>query len=402
MKLVQVIFLLTFLLPLGLKAEIFDEIKSHRVGIALSNTSTFTDSSYTSATNGFFKEGTLLTIVEETALEHEDDAQKQLFKWYRVKAKNGTMGWVFGDALLIKEKENLIPKTLKPYLYRKFRFNSGFENSMIWFGSLVGRDNFGAQMMSNSYEEAYLIITNEKARSVFIPIASVSQFGESRIKTFSIQELTGDQVPDFVLQNEVVDEKNQPQQFVQLYTFQAGTLRKVFEEKININSRINQVKQLVFEKEMIRGYYFEQEDNHPQLYSYTYFWNQRNRQYEMLYPPAPFVIRAQPNRYGVNLMNMPDVYAGTKKALNTSTQLIIKKLISKTWVERGRQYSSLFAETALENGTIGYIPFEYLTLLDFKNTDWVKSNLLSKPIDHQLLSCLELPEIAPDTSSIRN
>ena len=195
---------------MGLKAEVFDEIKSHRVGIALSNTSTFSDSSYTSATNGFFKEGSLLTIIQETVLEHEDDAQKQLFKWYRVKAGDGSTGWVFGDALLIKEKENLIPAALKPYLYRKFRFNSGFENSMIWFGSLVGRDNFGAQMMSNNYEESYLIITNEQARSVFIPIASISQFGESKILSFAIQELTGDQIPDFVLQNEVLDQQNRP------------------------------------------------------------------------------------------------------------------------------------------------------------------------------------------------
>ena len=387
---------------MGLKAEVFDEIKSHRVGIALSNTSTFSDSSYTSATNGFFKEGSLLTIIQETVLEHEDDAQKQLFKWYRVKAGDGSTGWVFGDALLIKEKENLIPAALKPYLYRKFRFNSGFENSMIWFGSLVGRDNFGAQMMSNNYEESYLIITNEQARSVFIPIASISQFGESKILSFAIQELTGDQIPDFVLQNEVLDQQNRPQHFVQLYTFQAGTLRKVFEEKLNVNLESKALKHLIFEKEMIRGFYFEQENNHPKLYAFTYFWNQRNRRYEMLYPEAPFTIRAKVNKHGVRLLSKPDVYVQSKKALNTASELVIQKLVSKNWTERGRNFTKLFAETKLENGTIGYIPYEHLTLQDFDNPDWIKSNLLSRPITQQLLSCIELPEIAPDTSSIQN
>ncbi len=373
------------------------------MGIVLSNNTIFSDSSYTSPSNQYFKAGTLLTVLSETKLEHEDNGQKQLFKWYKVKSNNGKTGWIFGESLLIKEKENFIPQALKSYCYRKFSFNSGFEKSMVWFGSVIGRDNFGSKMMSNVYEESYLIITNDKGRSVYIPITSSSQFGESTVETFAIQELTGDQTQDFVLQTNIKDlEKNAQQKLVQLYTFQAGTLQKIFEEPLNIAANNSNLKHLIFQKERIQGYYFNHDKKDPVLFSFTYFWNKRTRQFELLYPASPSIIRAVPNSYGVSLKNSPNAYASSIKTLNKASQLQILKVFNQSYQERGRTYQKLCAEVQTENGQKGFVPFNFLQLLDFNNKDWIQANLQPGYKSDIGIACIELPTIPMDTTSIQN
>ena len=393
------------------QADVFDEIQSRVTGIVLVNTTIFSDTTFTAPTRNYFQGGSLVTVLKESHQEHEDDAQKQLYKWYLVKNEAGKKGWVFGDGLLLKEKDELLSRKLKPFAYKKYRFNGGFENSMVWFGSIIGRDNFGSQMLGNNYVESYMIITNQLARSIYIPISNSSQFGQSEVESFAIQELTGDQTPEIMLQIAIIDMDNeasrdsdwQPQKVVNVYTFQAGTLRKVFEERLNTGS---QYKHLIFEKGMIRGHYFETAESitgltkDPQLFSFTYFWNKRNRQYEMLYSAAPAALRAVPNTYGLNLKASTVPTAATLAPLRTTSQLRIVDLTEIKTIERGKTYVKTCAEVVTDKGQRGFVPFEYLSFPDFDNADWIKASLLNTRLETEAISCVQLPEIAADTSSV--
>lgn len=403
MKYLFRILLFILLLPLGLQAEVFDQIQSARAALALSNISLFADSTFSSETLGYLAAGSLLTVEQESQTDHEDDAQKQLFKWYRVKSLKGKTGWVFGDGVLIKENENLLSPVLRPYLYRKVRFTTGFENSMLWFGSIVGRDNFGDRLLSQVYVESYLVVTNQLGRSVSIPISNSSQFGENRLESFSILELTNDLIPEIVLQSSIEDVQNpRTQKLVHFYSFQGGTLRKIFEERLNVPNEENRLKHLIIDKGMIRAYYFESTAQAPALYSYTYYWNTRSRKYEILYAPAPFILRAIPRNLGIRLHSRPQNYSPAIATLNKSSQLQISSMIDSDSRSSNSTSVKIWAKVITDTGKKGFVPFKNLELQDINNAEWVEANLLSIPLPNNSLSCLELPEAPVDTSLLQN
>ena len=96
-------YLLTFLFCLlaFAKVEGHDWVMQGKAVAALGNLGLYKDSTFSSNTVAFYKEGELFRLLGETKQLHEDDTQRQLYKWYRVQAQNGKIGWLFGDMAVV-------------------------------------------------------------------------------------------------------------------------------------------------------------------------------------------------------------------------------------------------------------------------------------------------------------
>ncbi|MEO1626353.1 MAG: SH3 domain-containing protein, partial [Bacteroidota bacterium] len=301
-----VICLLVF--AFGKECMASDLVLRTKVASALGRVVLFPDSSYLKPSSLTFEEGTLFKILGETALDHEDDAQNQKFKWYKVEAPNGKSGWVFGDGLAVILPDKQVPDMLRPYHKHRFAFNNGFEQSIIWVGALEGRDNFHKQDLLNPiYNEQYIIITNEQGRSVHIQYAAQSARGSDRLRHFQLYDLSGDDVPELIVQlsgqpvGSQVENRN-----LSIFAFQAGTLENVFNERMTLTYQHNQASPALFKSIEIDGDLLRVEyidyvpcgqyslshrcDSHDdkkerclEFVTYTYLWDDRSRQLAPFY-----------------------------------------------------------------------------------------------------------------------
>ena len=104
-----------------------DLIFNTRVATVLNTVTLYPDSNYFEQSNTYFSEGELLEILEESVLEHEDDAQNQKFKWYKVRSISGTEGWIYGDGLAVMLPDTHVEPALRNYHKKRYGFNNGFE-----------------------------------------------------------------------------------------------------------------------------------------------------------------------------------------------------------------------------------------------------------------------------------
>jgi len=321
-----------------------DVIFNGRAGTALNALTIYSDSTFTQPTRYSFTAGQLLDIIGETELEHEDDAQNQTFKWYKVRMEGGREGWVFGDGLAVVIPEDQLSQSTEAYHKRKMKFGIGFESAVVWMAAIEGHDNFHANMLLNPiYQEAYIVITNHRGKSVHIHYGGESTQGLSGVEEMQFQELTGDLIPELVLlrKNEVLGQKKE-QKSLELYSFQAGTIKKVFEERLNLET--------------------EGKEQFPSLHfvTYTYHWNSQSKQYQLLYQENRSAPQVQVKITGVVLQEAPSETAPRIRSIRPDESLAVIRQ-HDDWKSTGNGYQSKesYFYVRVKEGRYGYIPVRY-------------------------------------------
>ncbi len=362
-----------------------DVIFNGRAGTALNALTIYSDSSYTQPTRYSFTAGQLLEIIGETELEHEDDAQNQTFKWYKVRMEGGREGWVFGDGLAVVIPSENLSESVKAYHKKKMKFGIGFENAVVWMAAIEGHDNFHANSLLNPiYQEAYIVVTNHRGKSVHIHYGGESTQGLSGVEEMQFQELNGDLIPELVLlrNNEVLGQKSQ-QKSLELYSFQAGTIKKVFEERLNLETKEkgqlpSPYKFIELDKKTIRVEYLEAKscqeyslslrtgvlgrspDKCLEFVTYTYHWNSQSKKYQLLYQENRSAPQVQVKIPGVVLQEAPNASAPRIRSIRPDESLsVIRQHDNWKTTSTGHQSKESFFYVRIKEGNYGYIPVRY-------------------------------------------
>lgn len=195
------------------------------------------DSTFIKPTEKNLSEGELVEIIGETQKAYEDNSQRQKFKWYRVRTPKGDEGWLFGDNLAVLLPDAAVSEVAKPFFRRAVSFDNGFENSVIWFGQVEGRENIHKQdFMNPTYRELYLIITNDLGKSVTILIGGAEQTGKKELRRLEIFDVTGNRTPEIIMETtNLPSNSNIESRQIEIHGFQAGTLQKIFDEAMTLS-----------------------------------------------------------------------------------------------------------------------------------------------------------------------
>ncbi len=275
-----------------------------RPGIALSNVRFYADSSFLKPTDWQFEKGTLFQVIGETYAEHDDNAQEQTFKWYRLQSPKGLIGWIQGDAVAVIVPEQRLDPALRHLHRRQSVFTSGFEQAVIWIAAVNGHDKMhGKAYLNPPYSEIYTVITNDQWRSVFLHCGRTSQSGHTAVRSLTLEDVTGDQFPDFTL---ITGEAGVGSSFenkeLEIFSFQAGGLSKVFSERLTLTCREGELspaygKSIDINAGLIRVAYAaydpcgQSADTLPLVYcleyvTYTLIWDRRIAAFREMYPES--------------------------------------------------------------------------------------------------------------------
>jgi hypothetical protein len=195
------------------------------------------DSTFTKPSEKSLVEGEIVEIIAETQRAYEDNSQRQKFKWYRVRTLKGDEGWLFGDNLAVMLPDAAVSEVAKPFFRRQVSFDNGFENAVIWFGQVEGRENIHKQdFMNPIYRELYLIVTNELGKSATILIGGAEQSGKKELRRLEVFDVTGNRVPEIILETtNLPSNSNIENRQIEIHGFQAGTLQKIFDEPMTLS-----------------------------------------------------------------------------------------------------------------------------------------------------------------------
>ena len=232
------ILFLFFTTATSVKADSVSQIIfQKRAAVTISPIRLYEDSTYAKSTNMNFTEGELFEVIGESVWEHFDNSQNQTFKWYNVRAMNGQTGWIFGDNLAVVMPERFVEYSLKPFYKKEARFDNGFEKSVVWMAAVEGHDDKhkGTAFMNPAYKEFYLVVTNERGKCSILNYANVNESGKKELQSVYFQDVTDNNVDEIIIETSSyptgrsLDERN-----LEIYSFKAGTLSKIFEERLTL------------------------------------------------------------------------------------------------------------------------------------------------------------------------
>ena len=364
----------------AIQANATDIIFNSRSASALNKVILYPDSSFLQHSNVSFNEGSLFELLGESQLEHPDDAQNQKFKWYKVKATDGQEGWIFGDGLAVISADHLIDSRLKKYHKKRYSFDNGFEKAITWIASISGRDNFHENDMLNPpYNEFYLVITNERGKSVHINFAGLSAMGKNELHDLKMTDVTGDNVAELILQrNSYPMSSDLENRLLEVYSFQAGTLTKVFEERMTLNYEDDMPspalsKHIEIADKSIRVEYIDYmpcksyrlkyptdlrsrtKERCIEYVTYTYIWDDKLNHYRPLYEESRTTPIAFIKRDGLSLKSKPALSGKYVSFLSTANPLQVIKHYEKIVVQQGKKKIENYLYVRDEEGTQGYI-----------------------------------------------
>ena len=376
---------------LSLNAQGIDIIFQSKAATALNTVTLFPDTSLTKHSNFVYQQGELFEILGESYYEHEDASQNQKFKWYQVRTQDGKTGWVFGDAVAVIMADQFVEPAISSFHKKRFMFNNGFEKAVMWIASLEGRDNFHEQDYLNpAYKEYYLVITNEKGRSVQINFAGESATGKSGLHHFQMTDLSGDKIPEFIFQkNNLPTGSDMENRDLLIYSFQAGTLLKVFEERLTLHYEGNLAspslyKSIEIEGPSIRVEYIDylscedysqsfETDKQSQgsercmeYVTYSFQWDARTNSYYQIYEESRTPVKATMRFNGIYLKTAPKITGSNIRIIQRSEIFNIVKHHEEFILHRSKKILDTYFYIVLPSGKKGYISANKVV---FSNTD---------------------------------
>ncbi len=377
---------------LSLQAQSHELIFESKAATALNTVTLFSDTSLTKHSNIVYQQGALFEVLAESHLEHEDASQNQKFKWYQVKTADGKTGWVFGDAVAVIMAEQHIDPAISSYHKKRFMFNNGFEKAVMWIAELKGRDNFHDQDYLNPlYKEYYLMVTNEEGQSVQINFAGESATGKSGLHAFQMTDLSGDKIPEFIFQkNNWPTGSNIENRDLLIYSFQAGTLLKVFEERLTLQYDGKLTSPALYKSVEIEGSgirveyvdylscsdYSQGLDTDVQsggsercmeYVTYSYEWDDRSNSYYQIYEESRTPVSASLRFNGIYLKENPKMTGTNIRIIQRTESLKVVKhheVFAKN--SAGKKVMDNYLYVVLPSGEKGYVSADKVV---FANTD---------------------------------
>ena len=366
-----------------------DIIYNSRSATSLNKVTLYPDSSFAQHSNIVFGEGVLFEVLGQSREEHEDNTQNQKFKWFRVRTMDGQEGWIYGDGLAVILDDQAVSAALKKYHKRKVQFNNGFENSVMWVASIEGRDNLHKQDYLNPlYNEFYLVITNDREQSVHINFAGASAMGVLELKQMQLQDVTGDDVPELLIQQSSfpIGSDLEYRKF-ELYSMQAGTLGKIFSESMTLHYEEDLPSPALFkfleiEEKIIRVEYIDYlfckdytldyktdqispgRERCMEYVTYTYRWDERMKMYQLLYSESRSAPQAGIKVASIYLRNIPDQNAPKAALIRNTDRLNLIKHHEKIVVENGQKKIENYFLVRTDSGKLGYLPAELVGFVD--------------------------------------
>lgn len=377
---------------LSLQAQSHELIFASKAATALNTITLFPDTSLTKHSNIVYPQGALFEVLGESYFEHEDASQNQKFKWFQVKTADGKIGWVFGDAIAVIMSDEDIDPAISSFHKKRFMFNNGFEKAVLWLAELKGRDNFHKQDYLNPlYKEYYLMVTNEKGQSVQINFAGESATGKSGLHHFQMTDLSGDKIPEFIFQkNNWPTGSEIENRDLLIYSFQAGTLLKVFEERLTLqyDGKLTSpalYKSIEIEGSGIRVEYIDYvgcDDYSQELdtdlrnngsekcmeyVTYSFQWDSRTNSYYQLYEESRTPVKASMRFNGIFLKSAPELTGNNIRIVQRTEPLqVIKHHEAFIKSRTGEKAIDNYLYVALPSGEKGYVPADKVV---FSNTD---------------------------------
>ncbi len=346
---------------------------------ALNTVTLYPDSTFAKHSSISYEEGALFELIEESIEMHEDDAQNQKFKWYKVKANNEKIGWIFGDGLAVIIPDFEVESSLKKFHKEKIDLGSGFKNALMWIASVEGRDNFHTQDYLNPvYSEQYLVITNQMGRSVHINIAGVNARGKNELSNLDFVDLTGDDKSEILLQTTSHSVgSNLSNKNLEIYGMQGGTLAKLLEEHLTLayeddiqSPAIS--KKVELQNNVVRVEYIDYLncENYQQGFStqaisktmercmeyvtYTYMWNARKKVFEQLYEETRTSLVGT-TKLPTSLKEHPSYASKNLFFLQPNESLTIIKHFEKAVLQGHTKKVDYYLLVKTQSGKTGYI-----------------------------------------------
>ncbi|MEM6317075.1 MAG: SH3 domain-containing protein [Bacteroidota bacterium] len=347
---------------------------------ALNKVILYPDSSFFAHSNIFYEEGTLFEIVNETRFEYEDEAQNQKFKWYQVNTPDGQTGWIFGDGIAVLVPESEVPAPLRPFYLRTFNFSDDLEETTAWVASIEGKDNFYKEDILNPlYKEYYLVLTSQLGKSFHIQFASESAMGSSEIRQLLLKDITEDRIPEILLVKSNFDNGTAVEDRVlEIYSFQAGSVSKVFEERMSLSyaPKIPSPAQFKFvevDAKTIRVAYVDYidckeytlpyipnqlDETHEkcmEYVTYSFVWEDGLQQYIPLYEKSRTYVAAELQTERGYLRTAPSYLSDIAEKLPVNAKLSVIQHFEKVITQRGKQKLVPYLYVQSEAGNYGYI-----------------------------------------------
>ena len=392
---------------LGSTAQATDIIFKAKAATTLNPVTLYADSSFTAQTKTFFKGGFLFEVLGETRNAHEDAAQNQKFKWFKVRSEDGQSGWIFGDGLAVIAPDDEISENLKAFHKKKLSFNNGFEHAVVWIAKIEGRDNFHDQDYLNpAYEEKYIVITNEHGRSVHLNVGGLNARGKFDLKQAQLYDVTGDGISEILIQTKsfpvgsAVENRN-----FEIHGFQGGSLVKLFEERMSLTYADDVPSPALFKHievsgKTIRvgfvdyvscsnyslGIKYDPINNNMErcleYVTYTVQWDHRTKQYQPIYEESRTPIKAGVRFGGVQLKDRPSM------GIDAKNLLTIQRNDKLTVIKHHEQFNRIGGVKKAEaffyvkhpNGKYGYVKADKLGFIDSEHSELLLDYYTETPL----------------------
>ncbi len=367
------------------------QILPTRPATALNKVILYSDTSFFIHSSTFYEEGTLFEVIGETRYEYEDEAQNQKFKWYQVHTPDGKTGWIYGDGLAVIVPKGEIPPQLKPYYLKPFDFSKNLKGAIIWIASIEGKDNFHKEDYLNPlYKEFYLVLTSQLGKSMHIQYAGMSAMGNSELKHFEIRDFTEDNIPELILlKSSFTTGSSLENRTLDIYSFQAGSVVKVFEERMSLAYQHRTPSPALFKfvevnKKAIRIAYVDYLncDKYSQILqtnpygktsekcleyvTYSYNWHNSKKKYVSMYEESRTSIEGILKKEKAYLRKEPSFLSEVVTKLEHKMPLRIIKHHEKIIFRQGKKMIIPYLYVQAANGKYGYI---HADNIEFKNIE---------------------------------
>jgi len=373
---------------------------------ALNKVTLYPDSSFFQHSSIVYEEGNLFEVLGETRYEHEDAAQNQKFKWYFVRTPDNQTGWIYGDGLAILQPLDEIRGQLKNYYKKEMEYAGNGEKIITWIASIEGKDNFHEEDHLNPlYKEQYLVLTSSLKKSAHIQLSGQSAMGTNTLKQLRLMDINEDGVAEVILESSSQDNNSDLEgRLLEIYAFQAGTITKVFEDRLTLTYQGNQPSPALFKnieigEQTIRVAYVDYlacsnyscpfetnevsktQERCMEYVTYTYLWNDNFQNYQPLYEESrTYVTGSIKAKKGYALRREPSYLAEVVEQLSNNVPLTIIKHYEKIIKRQEEKIAVPYLWVKTQNGNYGYIHADQVQFQEVEHAHLLNSYYQDPPL----------------------
>ena len=377
-----------------------------RPATALNKVVLYPDSSFFQHSSVVYEEGDLFNVLKETRYEHEDAAQNQKFKWFYVRTPDNKEGWIYGDGLAVMQPLEDIESTLKKYHQKEIDYSGKGELITTWIASIEGKDNFHEQDHLNPlYKEQYLVLTSPLKKSVHILLSGQSAMGINTLHQLNFADVNEDGAVEVIVENSSADKNsNLEGRSLEIYAFQAGTIAKVFEDRLTLTYQGNQPSPALFKavdigEKTIRVAYVDYiscndyscpfetnqvsktQEQCMEYVTYTQLWDESVQNYQPLYEESRSYLSGIVNAAnGYALRREPSYLGEVVEKVSNSAPLVIIKHYEKIIKRKGQKVVVPYFYVKTEQGNYGYIHADKVQFVNMEHADLLQTYYRNPPL----------------------